>query len=138
MLSKTVVLGSHIIMALVVSSDIDVEAQRVIEASDHFAVLKLEPSKCTLEDVLNSCTEINAILRRREAIRNPKAAKARTRVDEAKAALGTESQLKAEKGKHRTVFVSTTIPPEQAAILSLILNTTEMLERRADAIPQRE
>eukprot|EP00744_Colponema_vietnamica_P021510 GILI01030754.1.p1 GENE.GILI01030754.1~~GILI01030754.1.p1 ORF type:complete len:127 (+),score=19.80 GILI01030754.1:62-442(+) len=122
-------------MALVLTDEIDIEAQRILDAPDNFVALKLQPSNCSVTDVLASYESISSILRRKEAIRNPKAAKARAKLDQAKLRLSNEKQLNIEKGKFQASYTSATvIPPEMVAKLNYILNTTESLERRASTV----
>lgn len=118
-------------MALVTSDEITLEANRILNCEDDFAVLKLNPVSCTVEDVAQSYKDIGAILKRREAIRNAAAAKARVKLDRVNARLGDKALLAHEKSKFSGLAV---LAKEDMVELEGIAAYTAALESQVEKL----
>jgi hypothetical protein len=118
-------------MALVTSDEITREATRILSCEDDFAVLRLNPTSCTLEEVGNAYKEIGAILKRREAIRNPTATKARARLEQVNARLGDKALLAHEKAKFSGLGV---LAKQEKDILEGIAACTAALEAQVEQL----
>eukprot|EP00758_Cryptobia_borreli_P005732 Tbor_TRINITY_DN4975_c5_g2::TRINITY_DN4975_c5_g2_i1::g.9950::m.9950 len=74
-------------MSLTPSNEITLESTRILNCTDNFAILKLNPTTCTVKDATINYNLINNIIKKREAIRNPLAIRAREKLDIAYARL---------------------------------------------------
>ena len=118
-------------MALVTSDEITREATRIINCEDDFAVLRLNPTACTLDEVEKSYKEIGAILKRREAIRNPAATKARGRLEQVHSRLADKELLAHEKAKFSGLGV---MAKQEKDVLEGIAEYTAALEAQVEQL----
>ena len=115
-------------MQLVVIDEVETESRRIIACSDTFAVLKLQPSSCSVDDVKRAHEVISAVLRRREAIRSPLAITARGLLDQAKAKLLDPLVFQREKMKYMSAVA---MSRKELRVFEAMITRTDDLERQA-------
>lgn len=116
-------------MALVVTSDVEQEARRIIAAISAFEVLQLNPRDCEKEAVVRQY-ETKAVLFKR-LFRNRLAMQAKARLDDAKMRLLDERLRVKEMNTHDE---SKRDAMRVKYEISTLESRTQMLEMRAAAI----
>lgn len=116
-------------MALTISDEVTVEAQRILSCKNCFEVLELSPMNCTKEIVLQQYEAKVSLFKR--LFRNKLAMQAKAKLDNAKVRL-SDNQL---REKEAEIFrdLQQSVYKDHAELYSLE-SRTKMLEIRAAAI----
>ena len=114
-------------MAIVLSSEQDQEAARILQCKNAFEVLKLKPTTFTSNDDIIKAYE-TLVAPFRKLIRNRLAMQAKARLDDAKLALCDAELRKKELGKFDT---EAAVGQAERAELYALEARTRMLQARA-------
>lgn len=123
-------------MALVVTSSVQPEIDRILSAKNPFEVLKVDPlgPKATFsETVKKHFDEISALFMKRELMRDTRAIQARKSLTEAKVTLLDAQLLSVELGKLQTAAVASA---EARDALRKLEKRTKELEQEATRLMQ--
>lgn len=120
-------------MSLVVSDEVQREAQRIIAAKDSFDVLQIHPRDCSKELVLRVYEEKVALFKK--LFRSKAAMQAKARLDDAKMRLTDERLRSKELAAHHTITRDCAKDNERIEALEA---RTKILEMRAAAILEKD
>lgn len=120
-------------MALVISDEVQREAQRIIAAKDAFDVLEVNPNECDKETVLRVYEGKVTLFKK--LFRNKAAVQAKARLDDAKMRLTDERLRARELAAHDAIVRDATRDRER---IEAIEARTRLLEMRAAAVLEKE